>query len=67
MLADWLVLCVHLTGLKEDVMMCENVTACPFSSNIIKLFKPFYNLSPVVTISLFAGQITSIRGGKYHE
>jgi len=43
-------------------MMCENVTACPFLSNINFVFKPFYNLSFFVTISLFAGQITSIRG-----
>ena len=62
MLADLPILCGYLTGLKEDCMMCENVTACPFSSNINFVFKPFYNLSPFVTISIFAGQITSIRG-----
>ena len=66
MLADLPILCVYLTGLKEDGMVCENVTACPFSSNINFVFKPFYNLSPFVTISLLAGQITSIRGVKYH-
>ena len=62
MLADLPILCVYLTGLNEDGMMCENVTACQFSSNINFAFKPFYNISPLVTISYFSGQITSIKG-----